>query len=228
MRRRNRETYKLHARSQAPAWERGPWKLQLPESRHGKLELAEPGSQPGGREPAKSKQTPGKPSKMAYTFKLTRESLKREFAVYVVIARGSEDIHLYVGKTGDNREGCNPIISRCGNHFSYNRIHSQVRNKLEDHEERDYTYIFDHFGAYVGNEEERKELVAQINELERWLNESIQEIIKDNKKCTLINPFNGIGYVSRLERERRASYRTGGNAEKIQAIVRTVASEIKN
>ena len=37
--------------------------------------------------------------------------------------------YLYVGKLGDNRIGCNPVISRIGNHFSYNKIHSQFRNK---------------------------------------------------------------------------------------------------
>ncbi|MDH5716951.1 MAG: hypothetical protein OEZ22_04875 [Spirochaetia bacterium] len=52
---------------------------------------------------------------MAHKFKINKESLKREYAVYVVIAHSDSDIKLYVGKTGDNREGCNPIISRCGN-----------------------------------------------------------------------------------------------------------------
>ncbi len=57
---------------------------------------------------------------MPYIFSLHQESLKRKFAVYVVVAKLNDDIKLYVGKTGDNREGCNPLISRCGNHFSYN------------------------------------------------------------------------------------------------------------
>jgi hypothetical protein len=61
--------------------------------------------------------------------------LKREYVVYVVIEKDKNNIKLYVGKTGDNREGCNPLISRCGNHFSYNKIHSQVRNKIVDHED---------------------------------------------------------------------------------------------
>ena len=72
----------------------------------------------------------------------------RKFAVYVVVAKLDSDTHLYVGKTGDNREGCNPMISRCGNHFSYNEIHSQVRNKIPNHEDRDYTYVFEHFVDY--------------------------------------------------------------------------------
>ena len=67
---------------------------------------------------------------MAHIFKLNSESLKREFSVYVVVAHGTRGTLLYIGKTGDNREGCNPVISRCGNHFSYNAIHSQIRNKI--------------------------------------------------------------------------------------------------
>ena len=46
---------------------------------------------------------------MAYSFKLTKATLRREYAVYVVIARSEQDIQLYVGKTGDNREGCTLI-----------------------------------------------------------------------------------------------------------------------
>src|ERR1700739_1933196 len=74
---------------------------------------------------------------MPYIFTLHRESLKRKYSIYVVVATGAEDIQLYVGKVGDNRDGCNPLISRCGNHFSYNKIHSQIRNKITDHESRD-------------------------------------------------------------------------------------------
>ena len=99
---------------------------------------------------------------MAYKFKLHPESLKREFSVYVVIAKSKKDTKLYVGKTGDNRDGCNPIISRCGNHFSYNKIHSQVRNKIHDHEQREYTYIFDHFGNTKRIEKIKKRMLTTL------------------------------------------------------------------
>jgi len=91
---------------------------------------------------------------MAHTFKLNKESLRREYSVYVVIIHGNTGTRLYIGKIGDNREGCNPVISRCGNHFSYNKIHSQVRNKIEGYEKYEYTYIFDHFGQYSDDENE--------------------------------------------------------------------------
>ena len=114
---------------------------------------------------------------MPYVF-LHRESLKRRFSVYVVMASNSSagDRKLYVGKTGDNREGCNPLISRCGNHFSYNDMHSQLRNKLTDHEDREYTYVFDHFDDYFADEQQRRKSVDRINEMERWLNQEIQKI----------------------------------------------------
>jgi hypothetical protein len=63
---------------------------------------------------------------MPHTFRLHPEALKRKFAVYVVVVKAVGHIELYVGKVGDNREGCNPLISRCGNHFSYTKIHSQI------------------------------------------------------------------------------------------------------
>ncbi len=130
---------------------------------------------------------------MAYKFILSPESLKRKFSVYIVIAKGEKDVKLYVGKTGDNREGCNPLISRCGNHFSYNKIHSQVRNKLADHESRTYTYIFDHFDEYADDEDKRRESINRINEMERWLNEKIQERLLSLDKCELLNPYSGGG-----------------------------------
>src|SRR3972149_8288037 len=47
---------------------------------------------------------------MAHSFEINPEALRRQFSVYVVIAQGDGKSLLYVGKTGDNREGCNPLI----------------------------------------------------------------------------------------------------------------------
>jgi hypothetical protein len=99
---------------------------------------------------------------MPHIFHLTAALLKRQLVVYVVIARKGSDTRLYVGKTGDNREGCNPMISRCGNHFSYNRIHSQVRNKLPDHESWDYTYVFEHFEVYCPDLTQRRAAISLV------------------------------------------------------------------
>ena len=165
---------------------------------------------------------------MAHSFTLNSESLKREFAVYVVVASNLDGIDLYVGKTGDNREGCNPIISRCGNHFSYNKIHSQVRNKISDHEDKEYTYVFDHFGTYTVQEPQRRELVEQINEMERFLNQEINQLSQAFDNCTLHNPLRGSAWINVGERERRASFRTTENTSKINKIVSKVRELLVN
>ena len=160
---------------------------------------------------------------MAYKFKLYPESLKREFSVYVVIAaKGKKDTKLYVGKTGDNRDGCNPIISRCGNHFSYNKIHSQVRNKIPEHEQREYTYIFDHFGKYNKNGKNKKE-IDHINEMERWLNKKAQEAIQGMLGCELVNPYSG-KHISKAKKQEREKIRKPADKKKIDDIVKKVKS----
>jgi hypothetical protein len=165
---------------------------------------------------------------MAYIFKLNKESLKREFSVYVVIVHGKQETILYVGKTGDNREGCNPIISRCGNHFSYNKIHSQVRNKIDSHEDFEYTYVFDHFGEYSANKQERKNQIDQINEMERWLNLEMQKLSTIFEDCVVANPYKGTSYVKKAEKIHRKLFRTSANQLKIASIVNTVTTEIKS
>lgn len=165
---------------------------------------------------------------MAHTFKLNSESLKREYAVYVVMIKGNYNIRLYVGKTGDNREGCNPIISRCGNHFSYNKIHSQVRNKVDDHEEYEYTYIFDHFGDYPENKDERRKKIDLINEMERWLNQEVQALSKNIANCSVENIYKGTGHVPKAEKAQRLLFHTPMNENKIMCIVDAVSNEIRS
>jgi len=162
---------------------------------------------------------------MSYEFTLHRESVKRRFAVYVVIAKSKTDTKLYVGKTGDNNDGCNPVISRCGNHFSYNEIHSQVRNKLGDHEDREYTYVFDHFDDYNEEKEARRVSVDRINEMERWLNKEIKAMVTLKKNVTLLNEYRGTGYVSEKEKQKRASFRTDEAKKRIEAIVTAVGEK---
>ncbi len=162
---------------------------------------------------------------MPYEFTLHKESIKRKFAVYVVIAKSKTDTKLYVGKTGDNNDGCNPVISRCGNHFSYNEVHSQVRNKLDDHEEREYTYVFDHFDDYNEDKDTRRVSVDRINEMERWLNEEIKVMAASKTNVTLLNECRGTGYVSAKEKNKRVSFRTDESEKKIKAIVAAVGAK---
>ncbi len=159
---------------------------------------------------------------MPHTFHIHRESLKRKYAIYVVVAKSDSRTELYVGKVGDNREGCNPLISRCGNHFSYNKIHSQVRNKIIGHEARDYTYVFEHFDDYSENPDERRISIDRINEMERWLNQEIQILTANDANLTLLNPYKGAGYISKPERTKRAGFRSKSAENKIKETVSAV------
>ncbi|MGC4367986.1 hypothetical protein [Hydrogenophaga sp. R2] len=163
---------------------------------------------------------------MPHVFRLHRESLKRKFAVYVVVAKSAADTYLYVGKTGDNREGCNPLISRCGNHFSYNEIHSQVRNKIPDHESRDYTYVFEHFDDYHADEAARRVSIDRINEMERWLNQEVQTLVAKKNDLKLLNEYRGQSHVARLERAKRAGFRTAAAKAKIDSLIAAVEAEV--
>jgi hypothetical protein len=139
------------------------------------------------------------------SLKISGDSTKREWAVYIFLAtpkNKNESIKLYVGKVGDNRDGCNPVISRIGNHFSYNKIHSQIRNKIEKPEEYDYEYFYCQFGEYEENEKERFLSKQKINELERELNQRIQKIIISDLNYKLLNPFIG-KYISKAKKESR-------------------------
>lgn len=78
-----------------------------------------------------------------FEFEIPGHTTRREWAVYVVIATSKNENEkiFYVGKVGNNRAGCNPIISRIGNHFSHNKIHSQIRNKIAKTTEYNYRVL---------------------------------------------------------------------------------------
>lgn len=156
---------------------------------------------------------------MAHSFSIEPASLKRRFSVYIVVATNGKNSYVYVGKTGDNREGCNPVISRCGNHFSYNNIHSQIRNKITKHESRQYTYVFEHFDSYVSNKTKRRVCIDRINEMERWLNSMIAEFIKGQSHIKLLNPHKGTARLSAAECKKRKAFRTNAAKKKLAAIV---------
>ena len=139
---------------------------------------------------------------------LSGHSTRREWAVYIVVARrlGACEFFLYAGKTGDNRDGCNPVISRAGNHFSYNQIHSQVRNKVPDTHLFDYEYFYVTFDAYVS--EGRKSKVDVVNEMERAVNRELQRRLQPSFSDCLLNGYKGSGYVPRAESEARRTLMT--------------------
>lgn len=138
-------------------------------------------------------------------FKITGHSTKRNWAVYIFVATPKNEKELkriYVGKVGDNREGCNPVISRVGNHFSHNAIHSQIRNSLGKTENYDYDYYYCQFDKYEIKESLWKIGREKTNELERELNRIVQKKINKNTS-ELINAYSG-NHVSKAEKKRRS------------------------
>lgn len=168
-----------------------------------------------------------------YRFAVPGHSTRRAFAVYVVVARkpSTADFFLYVGKTGDNRDGCNPVISRAGNHFSYNKIHSQVRNKLMDRNGGephlyDYEYFYVTLGAYEGNTENNRRNVNVVNEMERATNREIARRLVASSRHRQLNEFKGAGYVRSERREARKALMTSDRAQLIEALVASVIAYI--
>lgn len=149
--------------------------------------------------------------------KLTR----RVMLVYVVeiINQKKESIY-YVGKVGDNRVGCNPIISRIGNHFSYNKFHSQLRNKIERPE--DFTnnlykvFTLDVFD-YI-DDDDRKRKVDIVNEYERSVNILLQEKVGAHN---ILNSYKG-KHVNKIESKRRFDLLKSNEREKIIDFIKVV------
>ena len=136
-----------------------------------------------------------------FEFEIPAHSTRREWSVYIIVAknRKSHKRKFYVGKVGDNRDGCNPIISRIGNHFSHNKIHSQMRNKLENTTDSDYKIHYASFGEY--NVEFHKDGRSKINELERQLNLYLQKSIRNNDE--ILNPYKGVNVSKQKIIERK-------------------------
>jgi len=136
-----------------------------------------------------------------YEIEFSGHSTKREWAVYIIIVidNKSDKRKLYVGKVGDNRDGCNPILSRIGNHFSLNKIHSQLRNKIVDTTLFDYRVLYSIFGEY--NKSNHSQDRQKINQIERQLNLLIQDKASDNFE--LLNPYKGIGVTKKVLLERK-------------------------
>lgn len=129
-----------------------------------------------------------------FEFEIPAHTTRREWAVYIIIATDqiNQKKFLYVGKVGDNREGCNPIISRVGNHFSHNRIHSQLRNKITETTNFNYHIHYTTFGLY--NETTHSTDREKINEVERRLNTIVQSKLEtQSSKIELLNIYKGVG-----------------------------------
>jgi len=153
-------------------------------------------------------------------FHIPGDATRREFAVYIMVAthRITRGRKLYVGKTGDNRDGCNPVISRAGNHLSFNPIHSQMRNCLlpDSPHDYDFDYFYTTFGTYLGSGESR-DGIDVINEMERQLN-----VLARQAFGTILNPLKGTGWLTQTKRTQRASLATQVRLEQLAELVRAV------
>ncbi len=103
-----------------------------------------------------------------------------------------------------------------------------MRNKLDDHEQREYIYIFDHFDDYSDDEELRRNCIDRINEMERWLNQEIQLVASNMENVEILNKYLAVGRVLEAEKERRNAFRTEEGGNKIQAIVLEVKKYFEN
>ncbi|MDT0645016.1 hypothetical protein RM553_19445 [Zunongwangia sp. F363] len=157
------------------------------------------------------------------SFKISGHSTKREWSVYLFVAKPKKEkdkIKLYVGKVGDNRAGCNPVISRVGNHFSHNKVHSQIRNAIKETVEYDYEYFYCHCGEYKKEDKRRSENCSRINELERELNRVVQNQIENKQNFELLNPYKG-NHISKLRNKKRSQLINDEEREVLSKLVET-------
>ena len=156
-------------------------------------------------------------------FFIPAKATEQKWAVYIILAENIEHKteFIYVGKVGDNNIGCNPIISRIGNHFSHNKIHSQIRNKLKENTTNCNYRIF--YKLYEKYElESHLQNRNKINEIERHLNKSIQDLITRNElNLEILNPYSGKN-LSKAKREERKIILNDEEKEEIQNFARTI------
>jgi hypothetical protein len=157
-------------------------------------------------------------------FQIPGHATRREYAVYVMVARkyGTQDVRMYVGKTGDNKEGCNPVISRAGNHFSFNKIHSQMRNKLPGNPgEYDFDFFYTTFGEYVPPDQSR-DGIDLVNEMERQLNQLVQA-----EFCgKLLNPYRAATPLRKWQRDKRLALATDDRLDQLRDLVAKVREHV--
>lgn len=157
-----------------------------------------------------------------FEFEIPSHTTRREWAVYIIKAEHKKNKSriLYVGKVGDNRDGCNPVISRIGNHFSHNKIHSQMRNKISELAESattDYEYkiYYSTFGKYSAENQQKDK--DKVNELERQLNRYIQENLQSHENINFLNPYKGIG-VNKIKQKERLKLLTEIEKETLKVL----------
>lgn len=156
-------------------------------------------------------------------FFIPAKATEQKWAVYIILAENIEHKKefIYVGKVGDNNIGCNPIISRIGNHFSHNKIHSQIRNKLKENTTNcNYRIFYKLYEKYeIENHLQNRN---KINEIERHLNKSIQDLINRNElSLEILNPYSGKN-LSKAKKEERKIILNDEEKEEIQNFAKAI------
>jgi hypothetical protein len=162
-------------------------------------------------------------------FSIPGHATRRDFAIYIAVANRHDkaEVKLYVGKTGDNRDGCNPVISRAGNHFSFNDIHSQVRNKLgAPAYEFDFEYFYISFDPYDVADAARRAKVDLVNEMERQVNLLLQQHVPGDGGAVLMNPYRNARRLSLEEREARARLALPEHIEAAKELVQAAVQHV--
>lgn len=153
----------------------------------------------------------------------------QKWAIYVLIALPKKEIKsptlIYGGKVGDNNDGCNPVISRLGNHLSENKIHSQLKNKSTDFESIDNFSIrmyYLHLEDY--SKENHKDRLNMINESERELIRQLRNKFKD-EQYIILNRFTGKSFTNK-KKELYKTYLTNEERMNIRKFVESFSNEL--
>ena len=155
-------------------------------------------------------------------FEFNGKLTEQNWLIYIVEIKSIERKQYYIGKVGDNRDGCNPIISRIGNHFSFNKIHSQLRNKLK-FEPKEYSYKVFTLNVASYSEENRSYFREKINEFERFSNLLMQKHFLNNE---ILNPYKG-KHINKKEKERRNSILNSFEKNQVENLIKTIIKDGK-
>lgn len=127
------------------------------------------------------------------------EVARRDYAVFLLLAthRESKERLCFVGHTGDPHEGCQPILSSAGSHFSHDLDHARMRDRLGNPEEYDFDYFYATFGGWTDLSDPRSN-VDTIQEMERQLSVLAQEAFGEVTRATFEKPRAKKGRTERL------------------------------
>ncbi len=135
-----------------------------------------------------------------YSFSISDFALQREWIVARPTNPDNNEKKLYIGKLGDDSNGCNPLITEIGNLLSHFDDDTESSNKLYAATEYNYYIFFAKFGQYKG---EDKSQLEKINQLEKKLTKLIQSKLKGKVDYKLLNSNIGKQHIQVGEKAKR-------------------------